>query len=58
MDAPDGHASDPLQCFLHIPFNQRWEYLKPVIRQYYVDQDLKINDLAKNMKEFYKFDAS
>lgn len=58
MDAPDGQGSDPLQCFSHIPFNQRWEYLKPVIRQYYVDQDLKVNDLAKTMKEFYKFDAS
>jgi hypothetical protein len=58
MNATDCYAADPLQCFSHIPFNQRWEYLKPVIGQYYVGQDLKLSDLARTMKELYKFDAS
>ncbi|KAE9373954.1 hypothetical protein N431DRAFT_557867 [Stipitochalara longipes BDJ] len=57
MDVPESHAPDQLQCFSHIPFNQRWEHLKPVIRRYYVDQGFKISDLAKTMKEYYKFDA-
>jgi Clr5 domain len=56
MDTYQNQDSDP--CFLHIPFTHRWEYLKPVIEQLYVNEGRELSFLVKTMKESYKLDAS
>lgn len=58
MDTPRAHAPNTSECFLHVPFNQRWNPLETVIKEYYVDQGHTLTDLAKYMKDLYRFDAS
>ncbi|KAM6521080.1 hypothetical protein FSOLCH5_005854 [Fusarium solani] len=46
--------SDPK--FLHIPYNQRWEYLKDTIIQLYTEGN-SVDKVASRMKSEYSFDA-
>ncbi|KAJ4189832.1 hypothetical protein NW755_005828 [Fusarium falciforme] len=46
--------SDPK--FLHIPYNQRWEYLKDTIIQLYTEGN-SADKVAFRMKSEYSFDA-
>ncbi|KAI1412722.1 hypothetical protein F5Y13DRAFT_199610 [Hypoxylon sp. FL1857] len=46
-----------VQKFLDVPYNQRWEFLKPAIIRLYMEGSNKLAQLAKRMKEEYSFDA-
>lgn len=37
--------------------NERWEYFKPIIQQLYVEENEKLVDLVRKMKNDYEFDA-
>ncbi|KAI1771537.1 hypothetical protein F4818DRAFT_449915 [Hypoxylon cercidicola] len=52
---PDAEGS--VEKFLHIPYDQRWEKLKPTIIHIYMEEKSRIPALAKRMKEVYSFDA-
>lgn len=41
----------------NIPFNQKWDLLKPVIEQLYVDEDLAVGEVVAIMKRDYGFAA-
>jgi Clr5-like protein len=47
----------PSVAFWEIPFQQRWEYLRPIITQLYVDEDKDLEDVVKIMKDEHGFDA-
>jgi len=47
----------PGPFFLDIPFNKRWEFLKPTIKRFYIDEDQKLPKVMQLMKEEYHFDA-
>jgi hypothetical protein len=40
-----------------IPFNKRWELLKPEIERLYIDENVLLRDIVRIMKEKYDFDA-
>ena len=40
-----------------VPFQKRWELLKPVIEKLWFDDRLELRGMAKFMKENYDFDA-
>lgn len=62
MNPFSGPELTPHQKFLHIPFTQRWEHLKPVIKKFYIDErhlpGHKLGGLVTMMKNTYEFDAS
>lgn len=39
------------------PFNKKWDLLKPVIEQLYVDEDQKIGEVVTIIKRDYGFAA-
>ncbi|KAI2471123.1 hypothetical protein F4781DRAFT_143054 [Annulohypoxylon bovei var. microspora] len=43
--------------FLDIPYDQRWERLKPTIIRIYMEENNKIAHLSRRMKYEYSFDA-
>ena len=47
------HVELPAQ----MPFAKKWEVLKPVIRQLYVDENQKLSDLIDFMRREYGFVA-
>jgi hypothetical protein len=47
----------PSVTFWEIPFQQRWEHLRPTITQLYVDEDKSLEDVVKTMKDEHGFDA-
>jgi hypothetical protein len=40
-----------------IPFQERWEYLKPIITQLYIDENKTLTDVAAIMNTDHGFDA-
>ena len=46
-----------LESLNGIPFNKKWDILKPVIKQLYIDQNLKLPDLIKTIADEYGFVA-
>jgi len=40
-----------------IPFNRRWEDLRPVIENLYIVENCKLTDLIEIMKAQHNFDA-
>lgn len=40
-----------------IPFNKRWELLRPEIEQLYIHENVPLRDIVGIMKEAYDFDA-
>lgn len=51
----DAQGSDP--TFSHIPYDKRWEPLKPTIIKLYMEKGEKLSRLAARMKEEYNFSA-
>lgn len=41
----------------NLPFNKKWDLLKPVIKQLYIDEDQPLPELVTIMKRDYGFDA-
>jgi hypothetical protein len=40
-----------------IPFNQKWDVLKPEIERLYITENVPLRDLVRIMKEKHDFDA-
>lgn len=40
-----------------VPFQERWERLKPIITQLYVNENKKLAEVVAKMKEEHGFDA-
>lgn len=45
------------RSLLDVPFNERWELLKPTIERLYIDEKRKLPDVMKILKDQYGFDA-
>ncbi|KAF7927849.1 hypothetical protein BELL_0409g00010 [Botrytis elliptica] len=43
--------------FLSVPYAKRWDLFQPTIRSLYVDNNRNVTDVARIMKEDYKFSA-
>ncbi|KAI1385355.1 uncharacterized protein F4822DRAFT_342116 [Hypoxylon trugodes] len=54
MEAP---INDGSEKFLDVPYDQRWELLKPTIVRIYMEENNKIARVAERMKGEYSFDA-
>jgi len=46
------------QTLLRVPFDQKWDILKPLIAHLYINQDWKLSDVSKAMREQHNFDAT
>ncbi|OTA65967.1 hypothetical protein K449DRAFT_458006 [Hypoxylon sp. EC38] len=58
MDLPiTSNAEGSVEKFLDIPYERRWEPLKSTIIHVYMEENNKIAQLAKRMKDEYSFDA-
>ncbi|KAI1646935.1 uncharacterized protein F4817DRAFT_338875 [Daldinia loculata] len=56
---PSNSSTDngPVDKFLNIPYNQRWEYLKPVIIRMYLEENNTMKRISERMKDEYSFNA-
>lgn len=43
--------------FLHIPYDKRWEHLRPTILRLYVEEGERMKALVERMKNEYSFSA-
>ncbi|KAI1659367.1 hypothetical protein F4813DRAFT_352708 [Daldinia decipiens] len=50
-------GNSPVEKFLHIPYDQRWEYLRPVIIRMYLEENSTMKRLSQRMKDEYGFNA-
>ena len=41
-----------------VPYDQRWELLKPAIERLYIGENVKLHGIAEAIKERYKFKAA
>ena len=55
MDGSENEAPDP--TFSHVPYEQRWEYLKDVIVSLYIGEKMTVQRVADKMATDYKFFA-
>jgi hypothetical protein len=55
MASHSGQGWDPK--FLHVPYEQRWEHLKPTIIRLYMEEKERLAALAQRMKDEYSFSA-
>ena len=52
-------VSDGLpQSLLGVPFNQKWDLLKPAIERLYIHLNWKLPEVIKAIKDQYGFDAA
>ena len=47
-----------VEMLAHVPFIQKWELLKSVIQQHYVDENKKLPELVEIMTHEYGFTAA
>ena len=43
---------------LGVPFDQKWELLKPTIERLYIHEDWKLSDVVKGINDHYGFNAA
>lgn len=41
-----------------VPFDQKWELLKPTIERLYIRENWKLSDVIKTIKDQHGFDAA
>ncbi|THV53683.1 hypothetical protein BGAL_0044g00080 [Botrytis galanthina] len=56
MASSISQETDPY--FLSVPYDKRWDFFQPTIRSLYIDDNHNVADVARIMKEVYKFEAS
>ena len=56
LDDDDGQVQ--VQLPADLPFDQKWDVLKPVIKRLYIDQDRKLTDVMEIMNAEYGFVAA
>ena len=52
--APQGHP----RLLLNVPFDQKWELLRPTIERLYIHENRKLSDVMKTIKDQHGFDAA
>ena len=40
-----------------IPYHEKWEVLKPVIKRLYIEENRKLNDIISSIRNQYGFHA-
>jgi Clr5 domain len=53
----DGEALPSVEGLHDIPYDKRWEVLKPAIIRFYMDENNRLNALSERMKNEYGFAA-
>lgn len=48
----------PVSLNLDVPFDQKWEILKPIIERLYVHEEHKLSELMQIMKDQHGFVAA
>ncbi len=56
MEASFPQALSP--SLLDVPFDQKWEPLKPTIERLYIYENRKLSEVIKTIKDLYGFDAA
>lgn len=54
---PDNDSEIRARLSAKIPFDKKWEILKPIIRKLWVDEDQKLSELIQNIEALYEFSA-
>ena len=55
MASTDDHH--PACAHTAVPFHERWELLKPIIKELYVDENMPLSRVQEIMRDQYGFDA-
>ncbi|MCJ1314234.1 hypothetical protein MMC25_007914 [Agyrium rufum] len=50
-------SQEPRECFLNVPYEERWELFKPVLDRLYNQENLKLSEIESTMKSDYRFNA-
>lgn len=58
MQSDDNDGRVRVQLPADLPFDQKWDVLKPVIKQLYLDQDRKLHDVMEMVKAEHGFVAT
>jgi hypothetical protein len=58
VDMSAAQAALSRSSLLDVPFPERWEHLKPLITQLYIDDNRKLPDIVQTLKDEYGFDAT
>ncbi len=58
MQSDDNDGRVRVQLPADLPFDQKWDVLKPVIKQLYLDQDRKLTDVMEMVKAEHGFVAT
>jgi Clr5 domain len=54
----EGFAQNYGPSYSDVPYNERWELLKPFMEQLYIQEKRKLPDVVDIMKSRHKFYAS
>ena len=52
-----GEVTDLAELLSRTPFDQAWDYLKPVIQRLYIDENRKLAEVINIVKDKYNFKA-
>lgn len=57
IDPSDDSRTMIVQRLAGLPFDKKWDILRPAIKHLYVDQDQKLVDVAETIRTEYGFKA-
>lgn len=57
MALPDPSGESFLLLLSHVPFNKKWDLLKPHIIRLYIDEDRPLSEVIITMKREFEFNA-
>ena len=58
MEHQAAEDSHPNEKFLHIPYQERWEYLRPTILRLFMEEKERMAAVIERMKNEYSFSAT
>ncbi|KAH0559327.1 hypothetical protein GP486_004158 [Trichoglossum hirsutum] len=58
MDSSPGPSNIATAAHAHVPYEQKWIVLKPIIKQPYIDEGRTLTHVAELMKEEHGFEAN
>ena len=56
--AEQSATQDLRTALLGVPFERKWNLIKPTIEHLYINENLKLSNIIEIMKDQYGFDAS
>ena len=54
----EGMAQNPWPSFSDVPYNKRWELLKPYLEELYINERREVSEIVGIMKARHNFYAS